>query len=164
MIQRMDHGVITMTNSTCTFETEMVEAVRTGQWPEALREHLAQCDICPEAVLVARMLQADREELLARLGDGTSPGQLWLRAEYERRLRHTRRRPWILAAACAAGVLAAIVVATTLLPVGQGILPPGMDLAFGPDQILQSPLTVIAAVLLLLVLPSADTRTVGRRR
>jgi hypothetical protein len=83
-----------MTLGHCTRENEVMALLRSGGWPAAcapeLREHVASCTLCAQAVLLksafaAALVSAKQD---ARL---QSPGQLWWRAQLRRRNAAVRR-------------------------------------------------------------------------
>jgi hypothetical protein len=63
----------------CQRESQVVAAVRAGQWSADLRAHLAGCEICAEAALVAELLQAEQQT--AELPALPSAGQVWWKAQ-----------------------------------------------------------------------------------
>lgn len=107
-----------MTTVPCDREQAVVDAVVQGRWPAAcdedLRDHVAGCVSCAEAIEVTAMLSADlaREVRDARL---PAAGQVWWRAAVRARLESAQAaaRPvaWVqaLAGACAAGAAAAVI-------------------------------------------------------
>jgi len=92
-----------------------------------------------------------------------SARQLWLLGEYEVRLKHVRRRPWILTAAAALGVFTTVLVAIILLPFGQAITPTAAAISSGLEQVFKSPLVVVAIVLLMLAFSDDELSTAARR-
>jgi len=74
----------------CDKELEVLREIRSGSLSEALRQHLATCTSCSEAVQVDRLLAADARRLpdLEELPDPTLV--LW-RARQQARLRNTER-------------------------------------------------------------------------
>jgi hypothetical protein len=68
-----------MNSGNCQRESEVVAAVRAGQWSTELRAHLAGCEICAEAVVVTEFLQAETQtECSPAL---PSAGQVWWKAQ-----------------------------------------------------------------------------------
>jgi hypothetical protein len=122
-----------MTRGICEHEPAVVQAVLSGQWPDAcdqaLRDHAAACEMCREVVSVAALLREDfdeaREEIARRDVPLPSAGQIWWRAAVHARADAARAaaRPLVwgygAAAACAIGLLAAGISAVWpwLLPV-----------------------------------------------
>jgi hypothetical protein len=104
----------------CVREQEVTDALRRGWFDGAvaagdedaaadLRAHADRCEICGDVVLVARMLQAERD--LARCDvQVPAAGQVWWRAAIRARLEATQAaaRPmtWVhgVAAACGIGL------------------------------------------------------------
>ena len=121
-----------MTPRNCEHEPAVVQAVLSGQWPEAcdeaLREHAGACEVCREVVAIVPMLREDyadaREAISRRDVPLPSAGQIWWRAAVHARADAARAaaRPLVwgygAAAACAIGLLAAgmSVVWPSLLP------------------------------------------------
>ena len=76
-----------MTLRTCSYETELAQALKAGHWPDGctpdLRTHVALCRNCGELVLVTEAFQRARSE------SGSVPadlaGVLWWRAQLRRR-------------------------------------------------------------------------------
>ncbi len=115
-----------MSSFECARELEIAEALRRGWFDERpappagageiddLRAHAEQCQVCADVVLVAGLLQAERD--VAR-HDVQVPaaGQVWWRAAIRARLEgtHAAARPmtWLygVAGACAAGLGAAVI-------------------------------------------------------
>jgi hypothetical protein len=116
-----------MNATACTHELETLEAVTSGEWPDAcaadLRAHVVSCRSCAELADLACAVRVDAETLARRAPVPTS-GAMWWKIASRRRLdaRHTAERPialahW-LAAASVAGAAAA--VAAMLAPWGAG--------------------------------------------
>ena len=103
----------------CDKERAVTELLQSGRWPEAcdpaLRNHVENCAICSEAVLVFRLLQ---EENAAMLADAKLPeaGLVWWKAQLRarREAAELATRPIALAErfalACGLAVLVAFVV------------------------------------------------------
>ena len=62
----------------CDNEGYVVEAVRSGQWKDSLRDHIAVCSICQEVVQVSRWMQRLAEITLEPL-PLPDPGLILLR-------------------------------------------------------------------------------------
>ena len=103
-----------MTLRTCSYETELAQALKAGHWPDGctpdLRTHVALCRNCGELVLVTEAFQRARSE------SGTVPadlaGVLWWRAQLRRRNAANQRasRPISLAQSFALFVNAAVAI------------------------------------------------------
>ncbi len=102
----------------CDREPEVIDAVRSGRWPERcdgeLRSHVSECAICTDIVAVAHALQEEHE--FARREARIPPaGRIWWRAEMRARQEAARRatQPITvvqgLTGACAAGLIFALV-------------------------------------------------------
>jgi hypothetical protein len=96
----------------CERETEVLESVRAGCWPQAcdddLRAHVDQCPICAELIMVAEAL---RQEDAAARSEVTlpAPGFIWWKAQIRaRHMADERAAAPINMAAQVAGVCAAI--------------------------------------------------------
>jgi hypothetical protein len=78
-----------MTPIDCRRETEIVDAIAAGEWPEAapieLREHAAACPVCADLALAASALHDEAASTPATMAL-PSAGQVWWRAEL--RARH----------------------------------------------------------------------------
>ncbi|HEV3510123.1 MAG TPA: hypothetical protein VGS05_00375 [Candidatus Sulfotelmatobacter sp.] len=77
-----------MNLGTCCYEKEVVQALKSGHWPDGctpdLRAHVAACASCGDLVLVTEAFQQARRESAHELPSG-SPGLLWWRAQLRRR-------------------------------------------------------------------------------
>ena len=125
----------------CPHEQAVVNAVLSGQWPQACDEHLVaharQCTTCREVANVSVLLREDIDH--ARFDMHVpAAGQVWWRAAVRARLEttHAAARPitWMhgITGAIAIGTLLAIVTAvwpmlpdvmTTIRAVGKDYLP-----------------------------------------
>jgi hypothetical protein len=83
-----------MTFRTCSFEKEIVQALKDGHWPEGcgaeLRAHVDSCVKCGDLVLVTETFQRARNES-ERAAPSGSPSLLWWRAQLRRRNAATER-------------------------------------------------------------------------
>jgi hypothetical protein len=83
-----------MTFRTCSFESELTQALRDGHWPEGcgpeLRAHVENCANCSDLVLVTQAFQSARSES-ERAALSGSPSLLWWRAQLRRRNAATER-------------------------------------------------------------------------
>jgi hypothetical protein len=77
-----------MTFRTCSFENELMQALKDGHWPqgcgEELRAHVNGCNACSDLVLVMETFQQARNETELAALQG-SPSLLWWRAQLRRR-------------------------------------------------------------------------------
>jgi hypothetical protein len=77
----------------CDRDTEVVQAVLSGRWPEgcddSLREHAATCDVCGEVAEIASALARDRAALRRDIVVPAA-GQVWWRAAVRARLEATQ--------------------------------------------------------------------------
>jgi len=100
----------------CDRETDVLEVVRTGRWPEAcdadLRAHVAGCAVCAEVVLVAEALRRQDAGawLEARL---PAAGLVWWKAQIRARREAAERaaEPMNVVAIAACACLACSLVA-----------------------------------------------------
>lgn len=82
-----------MSDQACPYESAVVDAARTGEWPQSLQAHLCECAECADSARVASWLG----EVATRLGRNRSapdPSYLWLRAEIERRAQAEGALSW----------------------------------------------------------------------
>jgi len=76
----------------CARESEVLEAVTFGRWPEQcgdLAAHVASCAICADVLEVAKALHDDRE-WLTREAHPPSAGMVWWRATIRARAEAAR--------------------------------------------------------------------------
>jgi len=76
----------------CARETEIVEAIGFGRWPDHCPElvaHAASCELCRDVVEVARALHGDREAL-CRDAQPPAAGMVWWRATIRARSEAAR--------------------------------------------------------------------------
>lgn len=100
-----------MNTGNCHRESQAVAAAHSGEWSAELRAHLAQCQACADAALVAEFLQS--EQRLADFPAPPSAGQMWWIAHTRARRQDAERalEPVRLVQRIAAGcVLAALLV------------------------------------------------------
>ncbi len=104
-------------NADCPREVALVQAVLNGRfegYDDEMRAHADDCAPCRDAVVLTRILRADREAALADV-HVPGAGQIWWRAALRARLEATTAaaRPitWAhaVAGACAAGLTVGIV-------------------------------------------------------
>lgn len=102
----------------CRHDAAVHEALRTGEWTPALREHVSGCPRCAEAVAIGRLLNAmPTPEPSARTAD-----VMWWQAQLATRSHRTERVHRTLAvmetvAVSTAGALALGAVIWALQPV-----------------------------------------------
>ena len=85
-----------MTDDICSFETETLRAARSGDWPEALKDHVAGCEACRQTQSVAAFMGRVATAMASErpLPD---PTKIWLasklasRGASDRRLRNLQR-------------------------------------------------------------------------
>jgi len=77
-----------MTFRNCTYEKEILQALKDGNWPHGctaeLRAHAGACATCGDLVLVSEAFQQARNEAMKQATAG-SAGLLWWRAQLRRR-------------------------------------------------------------------------------
>jgi hypothetical protein len=99
----------------CEQENAVLEAVESGRWPQGcdaeLRSHVAQCEICADVVLVARILQQESQKARAE-APLPAAGLVWwkaqLRARHEAAARAAEPIAWVERAAAIFGVVSMI--------------------------------------------------------
>jgi hypothetical protein len=100
-----------MKRAECAHEERVMEAIRSGQWAAALRQHADECEVCGEHRLVAEFLQKEAElaQWVAPVPDASV---MWWKAHLATKQRAMKlaTRPvqvarWL---ACAAGAAASI--------------------------------------------------------
>lgn len=78
----------------CSFEKDLVQALKAGHWPDGcareLRTHANGCELCRELILVTQTFQRARSESIHTAPAG-SPDLLWWRAQLRRRNAAARR-------------------------------------------------------------------------
>ncbi len=122
-----------MNRNHCEKEQLVLAAVRAGAFDGELRNHVASCVLCADAMLVAEYLtgQAWLENPEAHLPD---PGLLWLKAQLRSRdaalAKATRPIALVTRAGVAAVSVAGVWFAFTPSPAREWIVTLGHDLAF----------------------------------
>lgn len=105
-----------MTAPECARESEIVDAIAAGEWPdaapEALRAHAASCPLCADLALAASALHDDAAAVIEAPMALPSSGQVWWRAELRARHEAARlaQRPVLAVQVVAAVVFLAAVV------------------------------------------------------
>jgi predicted anti-sigma-YlaC factor YlaD len=88
-----------MSHTSCSEETAIVRAVRTGEWSEVLQAHLRQCASCRDVQQAARWMQtlapAPQPSGQAQ-NDLPDPQILWLRAQLSARQAAAERAHKVL--------------------------------------------------------------------
>jgi hypothetical protein len=83
-----------MTFRTCSYEIELIQALKDGHWPSGsgaeLRAHVDGCGSCRDLVLVTQTFQGARRESEQVTPSG-SASLLWWRAQLRRRNAATER-------------------------------------------------------------------------
>jgi hypothetical protein len=75
-----------MSESFCSREEDVVLAVRSGEWQEELRSHVASCSACAEVQQVSRWMTGMAEQM-SRDGILPHPTLVWLKSQLEERQR-----------------------------------------------------------------------------
>jgi hypothetical protein len=108
-----------MSRIECKYESEVLDAVASGRWPDRLdaelREHASSCGICSEVAMVSTMY---RDEYAAAMDQVRVPsaGLVWWKSELRARREAVRvaSRPITLvngiAGTCAIAVLALVIL------------------------------------------------------
>ena len=78
-----------MSETACSQEANVVAALRSGQWNDALRAHARNCDQCAETMRVFEWIGAAADQL-GRNRPAPDPTYLWLRAEIQARTQRLR--------------------------------------------------------------------------
>jgi len=90
--------------SMCEREEQVVAALRSGQWAEGLRAHVAECEECAEAALVAGvLLEAEAGERVEVAQGGFLYWKMQLRARREAAAQAVRPIVWAERGAMALG-------------------------------------------------------------
>ncbi len=74
----------------CPREVEVLEATRSGDWPEELRSHSALCSVCADVVLVAGVLLQEGTQV-SSLPSLPSAGFVWWKAQLRARREAAQR-------------------------------------------------------------------------
>lgn len=109
-----------MSRIECKYESEILDAVASGRWPERmdaeLRDHASSCNICSEVAMVSALY---RDEYASAMDQVRVPsaGLVWWKSELRARREAVRvaSRPITLvsgiAGTCAIAVLAVVLMA-----------------------------------------------------
>ena len=98
-----------MNGMRCQYERELIRAEQTGEYSERLMEHERICANCREAVLLARALRRDANELAARYTP-PSPERVWAAAERHRQMTALAQATRFLRVLKIAGVVYGLMV------------------------------------------------------
>lgn len=103
-----------MTLIECPRESDVLDAVAAGKWPNRiefeLAEHVASCRVCADVLAVATAIQNDHEAVWEDANIPSS-GQMWWRAEMRVRQEAIRQASRPIAIAQATAMLVALAVA-----------------------------------------------------
>jgi len=110
--------------SECFRESDVVDAVRCGEWPDrceqGLRDHVASCEVCRDVALVAAALHASR---LADSADVRVPtsAHVWWRAQIRARREalELAGRPMTIVQGIAGASAAGLAVASIVMGWGE---------------------------------------------
>jgi heme A synthase len=139
----------------CPRESDVLDAVASGRWPDRLAtelaDHISSCATCADVVAVASAIQADHDAVW-REASIPSSGQVWWRAEIRARQEAIRNvsRPIVIAQAAAALIAFALVAVVGWIAwtrIRQQL--PASDLTSMPAQAFTSPIGLLLAVALL---------------
>ena len=79
-----------MTETFCPYETQMAEAVTSGEWSDELRAHADECQSCGETVAVAAFMRHAAGHL-GRSEPAPDPTLIWLKSELAARTSESKR-------------------------------------------------------------------------
>ena len=114
-----------MTPTECRRESEILDAIAAGEWPEAapveLREHAATCPLCADLALAASALHDEAASTPPTMAL-PSAGQVWWRAELRARNEAAQlaQRP-LVAVQVVAGVVVLAALVTGLRSFAPGV-------------------------------------------
>ncbi len=107
-----------MTVIECPRETEVLECVTAGRWPDGcddeLRAHASSCALCADLVTVATAIAEDMHAAM-RAADVPSSGTVWWRMQRRQRADIARMASRAITLVQATSVVAALAFAMTLL-------------------------------------------------
>lgn len=140
----------------CARETELLDALSSGCWPEAcdeeLRRHVARCAECREVALVAEAFLADRRETESEAALPPSGAMWWrmqLRMEREAKVvaEKTVGRVQGLVIGATLAAMTVVLIATSLVKMGWSWLTSAMPrLPEAAGFASMMPMTVLVAV------------------
>jgi hypothetical protein len=152
----------------CEFESEVLAAALHARMPEPLRAHAAGCAICSDLATIAAAIDDARERMR---GDVVVPdsGRVWWLAQLRARREATKAagRPitaiQVIALACAIGLLGACFGATsTWFQAWLARIESALAGFSAAAFLAEHGLIVLAAVLVLLLVPGAVYLALGR--
>jgi hypothetical protein len=99
-----------MNRDVCEREHEAARALRSGAWTANLREHVASCEACGQALLLAGWLLESEERTPLEV---TPPGLAWRRVQLRLKRDNSARaqRPLVIAERLAAALFAVALIA-----------------------------------------------------
>jgi hypothetical protein len=112
----------------CFREPDVVEAVRSGEWPgrsePGLREHVASCAVCTDVLAVALAFQEDAEA--ADVPHLPTAAHVWWRAGIRSRqdAAHAAERPMTIVESVAAA--SGVGLAAAAIAMGWSVVSPGL--------------------------------------
>ena len=112
----------------CFREPDVVDAVRSGEWPArcepALREHVASCEVCAETLAVALAFQEDTGSVEAP--HLPTAAHVWWRAGIRARQEaaQTAERPMTIVEGVAAA--SGVGLAAAAIAIGWSVVSPGL--------------------------------------
>lgn len=155
---------MTSKNAECFREPDVVEAVRSGEWPArsepALREHIASCEVCADVLAVALAFQDDSEA--SEAPHLPTAAHVWWRAGIRARQEaaHVAERPMTIVEGVAAA--SGVGLAAAAIAIGWSVVSPGLkDLGALPMVGLTAGGIAAAVVLVPIVLYFALTEPKG---
>lgn len=97
-----------MTDRLCEIEPQIVNAVRTDSWDDAMRSHLNVCETCREAVGVVRALNLFASQDIAIVPLAPDPQIVYMKASFAERQSRQIRVSRITTAASSFALLAGV--------------------------------------------------------
>jgi hypothetical protein len=93
----------------CEHEEAVLRALAVGSWPDELRDHLAGCRSCSDALVVAQALRETADDTTSKpLPD---PGRIWRAAQRSERLAAAQRATWPITLTTRVALTACVVAA-----------------------------------------------------
>ena len=140
-----------MSRIECKYESEVLDAVASGRWPDRLgtelHDHLTSCSICSELAMVSAMYRDDYASAMDQIRV-PSAGLVWWKSELRARREAVRvaSRPIALVTGIA-GVSAVAVLALVILTLAKQI-----DLAAISAFVVAQPIVLWLALAVVLAL------------